>query len=58
MYPLIGGIAFGLAAATFVQRDDPILGLLLIVCAIVWVATALAPPEHGRLRKRSLFRPE
>lgn len=58
MCQLVGGIAFGLAAATFVQWDDPILGLLLVVCAIVWVATALLPLEHERMPKRSMFRLE
>jgi hypothetical protein len=58
MCQLAGGIAFGLAAATFVRWDDPILGFLFIVCAIVWVATALVPLEHGRLPRRSVFRLE
>ena len=53
MCQLVGGTVFGLAAATFVEWDDPILGILLVVCAIVWVASALIPLEDTRMPKRS-----
>jgi hypothetical protein len=44
MYQLIGA-AFCVAAVAFAFLGDPIMGLLLVVCAIVWVATTpvLAP---------------
>jgi hypothetical protein len=44
MYQLIGA-GFCIAAVAFARHDDPIMGLLLALCAIVWVATtpALAP---------------
>jgi hypothetical protein len=44
MYQLIGA-AFCVAAVAFAFLGDPIVGLLLVLCAIVWVATtpALAP---------------
>jgi hypothetical protein len=44
MYQLIGA-AFWLAAGIFIGSGDPIVGLLAIFAAIVWVATtpALTP---------------
>jgi len=44
MYQLIGA-AFCVAAVAFAFLGDPIMGLLLVLCAIVWAATtpALAP---------------
>jgi hypothetical protein len=44
MYQLIGA-AFCVAAVAFAFLGDPIMGLLLVLCAMVWVATtpALAP---------------
>lgn len=48
MYQLIGA-AFCFAAVAFAFLGDPIIGLLLIVCAIVWVATT---PVLAPLRRR------
>jgi hypothetical protein len=44
MYQFVGA-AFCLAAVFFDCAGDPITGLLLVLCAIVWVATtpALTP---------------
>jgi hypothetical protein len=44
MYQLIGA-AFCVAAVAIALSGDPIVGLLLVLCAIVWAATtpALAP---------------
>ena len=49
MYRFIGA-AFCLAAVFFACAGDPITGLLLVLCAIVWVATtpALAPLRAPR----------
>ena len=49
MYQLIGA-AFCVAAMAFAFLGDPIMGLLLVLCAIVWVATtpALAPLRRRR----------
>ncbi len=55
MTQLLGTIAFGLAAVGFIRWGEPILGSLLVVCAIVWIATALLPVRHGRVSKRAGF---
>lgn len=49
MYRFIGA-AFCLAAVFFACDGDPITGLLLVLCAVVWVATtpALAPLRTPR----------
>lgn len=49
MYQFIGA-AFCLAAVFFDCAGDPITGLLLVLCAVVWVATtpALAPLRAPR----------
>ncbi|MBS0519000.1 MAG: hypothetical protein JSR90_09925 [Proteobacteria bacterium] len=52
MVQLIGTIAFGLAAAGFVRWGEPIIGCLLVVCAIVWIATALLPGRPDRAPSR------
>lgn len=51
MYQFIGATAFVLAAAGFVRWGDPIVASLLVVCAIVWGATALIPLRDARMRK-------
>ena len=53
MYQLVGA-AVGIAAAAFVWSFDPILGLLLGICVLVWVAiTAVrAPRRLSRPAKR------
>ena len=58
MYQLIGA-AFCVAAAAFAFLGDPIMGLLLVLCAIVWAATtpALAPLRSPRKRTQ-IFRLE
>ena len=48
MYQLIGA-AFCFAAMAFAFLGDPIMGLLLVLCAIVWVATT---PVLAPLRRR------
>jgi len=44
MYQLIGA-AFSVSGVAVAWTRDPIVGLLLVLCAIVWAATtpALAP---------------
>ncbi len=39
MVQLAGGVVFGLVAAVFVYRGDPILGFFFATCAIAWAAT-------------------
>lgn len=58
MYQFIGA-AFCLAAVFFDCAGDPIIGLLLVLCAIVWAATtpALAPLRTPRKRTQ-IFRLE
>ena len=46
MYQLIGA-AFCVAAVAFAFLGDPIMGLLLVLCAIVWVATTPGMPRAG-----------
>jgi hypothetical protein len=48
MYQLIGA-AFCVAAMAFAFLGDPIMGLLLVLCAIIWVATT---PVLAPLRRR------
>jgi len=48
MYQLIGA-AFCVAAMAVAFLGDPIVGLLLVVCAIVWVATT---PVLAPIRRR------
>jgi hypothetical protein len=48
MYQLIAA-AFCVAAVAFAFLGDPIMGLLLVLCAIVWVATT---PTFTPLRRR------
>jgi hypothetical protein len=47
MYKLIC-VAFCVAASAFAFVGDPIMALLLVLCAVVWVATTptLAPSRH------------
>lgn len=52
MVQLIGTIAFSLAAAGFIRWGEPIIGCLLVVCAIAWIATALLPGHPGRAASR------
>ena len=49
MYQFIGA-AFCLAAVFFDCAGDPIIGLLLVLCAVVWAATTpvLAPLRRPR----------
>ena len=54
MYQLIGA-AFCLAGVTFAWSGDPILGLLLVVCAIVWAATTPALAPLRRRPKPTMF---
>lgn len=58
MYQFIGA-AFCLAAVFFDCAGDPIVGLLLVLCAIVWAATtpALAPFRSPR-KPTKIFRLE
>ena len=58
MYQFVGA-AFCLAAVFFDCAGDPIIGLLLLLCAIVWAATtpALAPLRTPRKRTQ-IFRLE
>jgi hypothetical protein len=48
MYQLIG-VAFCVVAVAVAFLGDPIMGLLLVLCAIVWVATT---PVLAPLRRR------
>jgi hypothetical protein len=58
MYQLIAA-AFCVAAVAFAFLGDPIVGLLLILCAIVWVATTPAlAPLHRRPKPTMLIRME
>ena len=53
MYQFIGATAFVLAAVGFARWGDPIMASLLVVCAIVWGATAIAPLRDGTMRRQS-----
>jgi hypothetical protein len=58
MYQLIGA-AFCVAAMAFAFLGDPIMGLLLVVCAIVWVATTpVLTPLRRRPKPTMLIRME
>jgi hypothetical protein len=58
MYKLIGA-AFCVAAAAFAFLGDPIIALLLALCAIIWLGTTrtLAPFRH-RSKPTTLVRME
>jgi hypothetical protein len=58
MYQFIGA-AFCLAAVFFDCAGDPIIGLLLVLCAVVWAATTptLTPLRTPRKRTQ-IFRLE
>ena len=58
MYKLIGA-AFCIAAVAFARQGDPIVGLLLVIGAIVWVATTPAlTPLRRRPKPTMLIRME
>ncbi len=58
MYQLIGA-AFCVAAVTVAFLGDPIVGLLLVMCAIVWVATTpVLAPIRRRPKPTMLIRME
>jgi hypothetical protein len=58
MYQFVGA-AFCLAAVFFACIGDPFLGLLLVLCAVVWVATTPALTPLRRARKPPMIiRPE
>ena len=58
MYQFIGA-AFCLAAVFFDCAGDPIVGLLLVLCAIVWAATTPAlEPFRAHRKPTKLFRLE
>ena len=58
MYQLIGA-AFCVAAVAFAFLGDPIMGLLLVLCAIIWVAaTPTLAPVRGRSKPTMLIRME
>jgi len=50
MVQLAGGLVFGVVAAVFVYRGDPILGFFFATCAIAWLATTseFLPPRRAR----------
>jgi drug/metabolite transporter (DMT)-like permease len=54
MYQLIGA-AFCVAGVVVAWTRDPIVGLLLILCAIVWAATTPALAPLRRRPKPSMF---
>ena len=58
MYQFIGA-AFCAAAMAFALLGDPIVGLLLVLCAIVWVATTpVLAPFCRRSKPTTLIRME
>ena len=59
MYQVIGA-AFWLAAGIFIGDGDPIVGLLAVLCGIVWIATtpAAAVPLNAMRKPRILIRTE
>jgi hypothetical protein len=58
MYLLVGA-AFGVAAALFDRDGDPFVGLLLLFCAIVWIATTpVFPRPRGPRRPPTIIRME
>ena len=50
VYQLIGA-AFCVAAGLFLGSGDPIIGLLVVLCAVVWVATTPVVPPVRRAGK-------
>jgi hypothetical protein len=50
MYQSIGA-AFWLVAGLFIGDGDPIVGLLAVLCGIVWIATMPAAAPLDRLRQ-------
>jgi hypothetical protein len=58
MYQVIGAL-FWLAAGIFIGDGDPIVGLLAVLCGIVWIASmpAVAPLNAPR-KPRMLIRME
>jgi drug/metabolite transporter (DMT)-like permease len=54
MYQLIGA-AFCLAGVAVAWTGDPIVGLLLVVCAIVWAATTPALTPFRRRPKPTML---
>lgn len=58
MYQLIGAV-FCVAAVAFAFMGDPIMGLLMVLFAIVWVATTPAlQPLRRRPKPTMLIRME
>ena len=58
MYQVIGA-AFWLAAGIFIGNGDPIVGLLAVLCGIVWIATMPAvETTNSPRRSRFLLRLE
>jgi hypothetical protein len=58
MYQVIGA-AFWLAAGIFIGDGDPIVGLLAVLCGIVWIATMPAVVQLDPVRRpRMLIRLE
>jgi hypothetical protein len=58
MYQAIGA-AFWLAAGIFIGDGDPIVGLLAVLCGIVWIASIPAVTSLNAPRKpRMLIRME
>jgi hypothetical protein len=58
MYQVIGA-AFWLAAGIFIGNGDPIVGLLAVLCGIVWVASMpTTVPLDAPRKPRMLIRME
>lgn len=60
MFQLIAAV-FGFAAGAFAWSGDPVIGFLLAVCTLVWIAstTGRVPLWAARMRKHSFtVRPE
>ena len=59
MYQVIGA-AFWLAAGIFIGSGDPIVGLLAVLCGMVWVATMppVTPPSSQPRKPPMLIRLE
>jgi hypothetical protein len=60
MFQLIAAV-FGFAAGAFAWSGDPVIGFLLAVCTLVWIAstTGRVPLWAARLRKHTfIVRPE
>jgi hypothetical protein len=54
MYQVIGA-AFWLAAGIFIGDGDPIVGLLAVLCGIVWIGTMPAASAPTPVRKPRLL---